>query len=50
MGSREDDLWWNQKYEDASECEVHGDVQYYNSESGEWECYDCADEEDMANG
>lgn len=50
MGSREDDNYWNEKYDHAPECEVHGDTQYFNSEADEWECYDCIDEEDMYNG
>ena len=50
MGGREDDEYWNDKYELAPECEIHGDTQYHNAESGEWECYDCIDEQDMMNG
>lgn len=42
---------WNDKYWDSvPECDLHGDTQYYNVESGEYECYDCIDEEDMQNG
>lgn len=47
---QEDRDYWNNLYADTPECEVHGDTQYYNPESGEWECYDCIDEEDMLNG
>lgn len=50
MGSREDDDYWNNRYAEVPECEVHGDTQYFNSEADEWECYDCIDEEDMHNG
>jgi hypothetical protein len=50
MGSREDDDYWNVKYAEAHECEIHGDTQYHNSELGEYECYECIDEEDMQNG
>lgn len=50
MGSREDDAYWNNLYGDYPECEAHGDTLYYNTEAGEYECYDCVDEEDMING
>ena len=50
MGSREDDYYWDDKYYRVPECEIHGDTQYFNYESDEWECYDCVDEEDMQNG
>ena len=49
MGSREDDDYWNTKYAEAL-CHLHGDTMYWNPELGEWECYDCIDEEDMQNG
>lgn len=47
---QEDRDYWNNKYAEAPECEIHGDTTYYEPDSGEWECYDCIDEEDMYNG
>lgn len=47
MGSREDDDWWSVKYAEAPECDVHGDTMYYETDSGEWECFDCVDEDDI---
>jgi len=41
--------YWNTKYAEST-CHEHGDTTYYDAESGEWECYDCIDEEDMVNG
>lgn len=49
MGSQEDDDYWNTKYAESS-CHTHGETTYYDAESGEWECYECIDEEDMQNG
>lgn len=46
---RDDRDYWNGEYADAPECELHGDTMYYEPESGEWECYDCADEREMLN-
>lgn len=46
---RADRDYWNGEYADAPECELHGDTMYYEPESGEWECYDCADEREMLN-
>ncbi len=42
--------YWNVKWAEVPECDLHGDTQYYNAESGEYECYDCVDEEDMQSG
>lgn len=44
MGSREDDEYWNQKYEADPECPDHGDADmYYDGDEAEWICLMCED-------
>jgi len=41
MGSREDDEYWNQKYDEVN-CEVHGnDYMWYDTEESAWSCGEC---------
>lgn len=47
MGSRSDDAYWNDKYDEEPECEDHGtDEMYYDRPSGEHYCLACRTEEE----
>jgi hypothetical protein len=46
MASRSDDDYWNDKYSDEPECEVHGDANMAY-EDGEWVCIECAYDDEI---
>lgn len=48
MGSREDDDYWNDKYDEEPSCEDHGeDEMYYSHTEGEYYCLACDREEEL---
>lgn len=42
MGSREDDAYWNEKYDQTSECETHGVELHWSEDVEDYECPECA--------
>lgn len=51
MGSREDDDYWNDKYDESPSCDFHGeDEMYYSHADGEYYCLACEKEEGYSLG
>lgn len=48
MGSREDDDYWNDKYDEEPSCEDHGeDEMYYDRTQAEHYCLACRKEDEL---
>lgn len=49
MGSREDDDYWNDKYDEEPTCAEHGDddMRYDEVGSTGWYCGSCDDEDEI---
>lgn len=48
MGSREDDEYWNDKYDHEPSCEEHGeDEMYYDHSEAEYYCLQCQREDEI---
>ena len=49
MGAKEDDDYWNDKYDHDPSCDEHGeDEMYYNHQAGEHYCLACEREDEIA--
>jgi hypothetical protein len=51
MGGREDDAYWNDKYDEDPSCDTHGeDEMYYSRAKGEHYCLACQTEDEKLKG